>query len=192
MVTSISSIAASDAAAAHAANPNRPLIDVRTEAEFAGRHARGAQSWPLDQITPAAVAERFAQSEPALLLCQSGSRAERAAKHWQEAGLAATVVTGGTEAGLADGLPMTVGKRRFDIQRQIQVIVGSLVITGVILGYTVNPGWLILSGAIGGGLLFAGLSGRCLLGELLAVMPWNHSAGCALPSQPTSPAGQPD
>jgi hypothetical protein len=48
------------------------------------------------------------------------------------------------------------------------------VLLGVVLGATVAPGFYALSGFVGAGLLFAGVSGFCGMARLLAVMPWNR------------------
>jgi hypothetical protein len=47
----------------------------------------------------------------------------------------------------------------------------------VILGVTVNSWFLLLSGFVGCGLIFAGLTDWCGMGLLLARMPWNNRAG---------------
>jgi hypothetical protein len=52
-------------------------------------------------------------------------------------------------------------------------VAGSLVLLGVILSQTVAPGWIWLSGFVGAGLTFAGISGFCGMARLLAAMPWN-------------------
>jgi len=40
----------------------------------------------------------------------------------------------------------------------------------------VSPWFFALSGFVGAGLTFAGLSGTCAMASLLAVMPWNRRA----------------
>jgi rhodanese-related sulfurtransferase len=58
--------------------------------------------------------------------------------------------------------------------RQVQIAAGSLVLLGLILGTWVAPGWIAISGFVGAGLVFAGVSGFCGMARLLAVMPWNR------------------
>jgi len=60
--------------------------------------------------------------------------------------------------------------------RQVQIAAGSLVLLGVILSQTVAPGWIWLSGFVGAGLTYAGISGVCGMARLLAAMPWNQVA----------------
>ncbi|SQC15603.1 Rhodanese-related sulfurtransferase [Klebsiella pneumoniae] len=54
---------------------------------------------------------------------------------------------------------------------------GVLILLGVLLGYTVNGGFFLLSGAVGAGLTFAGVTGFCGMARLLATMPWNRRQG---------------
>jgi rhodanese-related sulfurtransferase len=61
------------------------------------------------------------------------------------------------------------------LMQQVQIVAGSLVLLGVVLGYLLNPAFFLLSGFVGAGLLFAGLSGWCGMALLLAKMPWNRS-----------------
>jgi len=61
----------------------------------------------------------------------------------------------------------------FPIDRQTQIIMGSLVLLGIILSVFVNNYWLILSGIISLGLINAGITGWCGLGLFIAKMPWN-------------------
>jgi hypothetical protein len=43
-----------------------------------------------------------------------------------------------------------------------------------VLGYSVSSGFFLLSGFVGAGLLFAGVTGFCGMARLLKVMPWNR------------------
>jgi hypothetical protein len=56
----------------------------------------------------------------------------------------------------------------------VQLIAGSMVLTGVVLGTLVNPWWLALSAFFGAGLTFAGATGTCGLAVVLLKMPWNR------------------
>ena len=65
-------------------------------------------------------------------------------------------------------------KGSFSIIRQVHIVAGGMVFTGVLLSVFVSPWWAILPGFFGAGLLFAGLTGFCGLGLILAKMPWNR------------------
>jgi hypothetical protein len=93
------------------------------------------------------------------------------------------ILEGGMVAWRKAGLPIKEGKKRLPIERQIQLIVGSGVLTGVLLGVFVNPWFLVIPGFFGAGLTFAGLSGTCALGILLGKAPWNKLAAPSAQSQ---------
>ena len=59
--------------------------------------------------------------------------------------------------------------------RRVMDTAGLLILTGVVLGYSVSPLWFGLSGFIGAGLTFAGLSGTCGMARVLMLMPWNKA-----------------
>lgn len=64
-------------------------------------------------------------------------------------------------------------KAPIDLMRQVQIIAGSLVVLGVILGLFISPNYILISGFVGAGLLFAGVSGFCGMARILSFMPWN-------------------
>jgi hypothetical protein len=49
------------------------------------------------------------------------------------------------------------------------------VVMGAVLSLTVDPHWVYLSGFVGLGLAFAGLTNICAMASLLRKMPWNRS-----------------
>lgn len=61
--------------------------------------------------------------------------------------------------------------------RQVQIVAGSLVFLGTILGVLVSPNFLILSGFVGAGLVFSGVTNTCAMGLLLAKLPYNQRSG---------------
>ena len=151
------------------------LLDVRTPAEFTAIHAVGAINVPLDRLEPSQVKD-LAKGGDLLVLCHSGARARVAAEKLEQSGLRCLVVDGGTMAWDAAGLPVNRTTRQvLPLDRQVQLTVGPLILLGVILGWQVDPRWLILSGFIGAGLTFAGASGFCGLAYVLGRMPWNQA-----------------
>lgn len=58
--------------------------------------------------------------------------------------------------------------------RQVQIVAGSLVFVGTVLGAFVSPWFLILSGFVGAGLVFAGATNTCAMAMLLAKLPYNQ------------------
>lgn len=68
------------------------------------------------------------------------------------------------------------GTHRLSLLRQAQLVAGAMALAGFVLGTFVAPGFHLLSGVVGVGLLHAGLSGRCGMASLLGRLPWNRGA----------------
>ena len=157
--------------------PLLALIDVRTPVEFAEVHVPKAVNVPLDQLDLTAILKNRsgAADQPTYLLCRSGARAIKAAEKFAKAGHdVGVVVEGGTLAWIEAGLPVDRGTAKvISLERQVRIGAGSLVLLGVILAFLVNPYFIGLSGFVGAGLVFAGISDWCGMGLLLAKAPWN-------------------
>jgi len=155
------------------AQPSAPLIDVRTPVEFAEVHVPQARSVPLDELKPDLL--QLQKDQPVYLLCRSGQRATKAADKFTKDGFAQPVVVeGGTLAWIEANLPVTRGQTRvISLERQVRIAAGAIVLTGVLLARFVNFNFIWLSGFVGAGLIFAGITDFCGMGLLLAKMPWN-------------------
>ncbi len=152
------------------------LLDVRTPNEFAAAHVPGAHLVPLDELDCATfLQQRGAGDNPIYVLCQSGSRARRAIEKFQRAGCDRCVlVEGGTQAWLDAGLPVNRRETQtLPLMRQVQIVVGTASAAGALLALVVDKWFALIPLVMGGGLLFAGISGFCGLALLLAKMPWN-------------------
>ncbi len=147
------------------------LVDVRSPIEYETEHIAGAINLPLETLE--SRCEEVPRGGQLVVICRSGKRAERGAYALLGRGFQPKVMEGGMIAWRKAGLPIKEGKKRLPIERQIQLIVGSGVLTGVLLGVFVNPWFLVIPGFFGAGLTFAGLSGTCALGILLSKAPWN-------------------
>jgi rhodanese-related sulfurtransferase len=157
------------------------LLDVRTGPEFAAAHVPGARLATLDRLDPAGfMRARGTCDRTVYLICQSGSRARKAAQQFKAAGFGGCVVVeGGTQGWVDAGLPVIRGQSRvLPLMRQVQVTVGLVSAVGALLALTVNPLFALIPLVMGSGLLFAGLTGICGLALLLAKMPWNEGTGC--------------
>lgn len=155
------------------------VIDVRTPVEFQEVHVTAARNVPLDQLKPAQVMESRTGTadSPLYVLCRSGSRGQMACKNFETAGFTNVVnVSGGTEACIAAGIPVNRGKKAMSLERQVRIAAGAIVLTGVLLAQFVNPNFMWLSGFVGAGLMFAGITDTCAMGMLIARMPWNQCA----------------
>lgn len=163
----------------HQRGAARFLIDVRSPAEYRAGHIAGAHNEPLGNLDPVRLAERLRgeglnSGDELYLICQKGQRARQAAERLSALLPGVQVIEGGTDACLACGMPREGSGGGLELQRQVQISAGSLVLLGVVLGTWVHPGWYLLSGFVGAGLTFAGLSGTCGLALVLARMPWNR------------------
>ena len=81
----------------------------------------------------------------------------------------------GGHDGLASGpAARSRGPKVLSVDRQVQLIAGGMVLTGLALGTLVNPWFLAISAFFGAGLTFAGATGTCGLALVLLKMPWNR------------------
>jgi rhodanese-related sulfurtransferase len=149
------------------------LVDVRERGEYRGEHIPGATCMPLSSLQ----ADQIPQGDrPIVLYCQTGNRSADAARRLFAAGWTSlTHLEGGLQAWKAAGHPTQVNpKAPISIMRQVQIIAGTLILTGTILGAVVSPWFLLLSGAVGAGLTFAGVTGSCMMATLLGKLPYNR------------------
>ena len=155
------------------------LIDVRTPVEFREVHVDIARNVPLDRLDPAGLmqARSGSNDEPLYIVCRSGSRGQQACEKFAKAGYSNVVnVEGGTLACIDAGLPVVRGKKMMSLERQVRIAAGSIVLTGAILAWFVDPAFVGLSAFVGAGLVFAGITDTCGMGMALARMPWNRCA----------------
>jgi len=150
------------------------LVDIRESDEFAREHLPGAHHVPLSGFNAADF--NGERDRIAIFHCASGARTAEAAPRILATAFAEVYQL---EQGLSGwkkaGLPTVVNRSMpISLQRQVQITAGMMVLLGVILGYAVSPWFFALSGFVGAGLTFAGLSGTCAMASLLAVMPWNR------------------
>lgn len=154
------------------------VVDVRSAAEFEAQHIRGSYHVPLNTLAEhtAELARHLDDpSSPLVLVCQSGVRAEQGRRHLAAAGLdRAHVLDGGVAAWIAAGHEVVRGRTAWALERQVRLVAGSLVLTGVLGGRLVTPKLRLLAGGIGAGLTFSALSNTCAMGAALARLPFNR------------------
>jgi len=155
-------------------NQGALLVDVREADEHARERIPGAVNRPLAGLASLDVGDR-----PVIYHCRSGMRTQAHAGPLAEAagGNDCYILAGGIDAWRKAGLPTAIDRHQpLEVMRQVQLIAGALVLAGVILGWFVAPGFTLLSGMIGAGLMMAGATGWCGLARLLLRMPWNRRA----------------
>ncbi len=153
------------------------IVDVREKDEFEAEHVKESVHVPLSSFASQApgILEQIKDQE-IVLMCRSGKRAQLARDQIAAMGfdLQCQVYKGGILAWKKQGGPtVATRKNHFPILRQVQIVAGFLVLMAVIAAFSVDIRFAALAGFVGAGLLFAGITGQCLMAELLAKMPWN-------------------
>ena len=152
------------------------LVDIREAEEYAREHVHGSLPMPLSTFDGQDLT--ILRSRPAVIfMCQSGNRT---CTHYRRLAAAASrescVLAGGMIAWKSAGLPTNLDRSQpIEMQRQVMIAAGSLVLLGLLLAIAVSPWFIILTVFIGCGLVFAGITGWCGLARLLRLMPWNAS-----------------
>lgn len=150
------------------------LVDVRTPAEFESVHIRGSYNVPLDQL--AEHTDELALDGHVVLVCQSGKRASQAYQKLAAAGFdSVDVLDGGIAAYEASGGQVIRRGNRWDMNRQVRMAAGSLVLLGTLAGQLVHPRLGLLAGAVGAGLTYSAISDSCAMASVLSRMPWNRA-----------------
>ncbi|UTY56113.1 rhodanese family protein [Massilia sp. erpn] len=151
------------------------LIDIRAADEHARERIAQARHLPLEKLL-AGTADALPPGQSVIFHCRSGQRTRQ-----QAAALAACapgtayVLEGGLDGWKQAGLPVLRDvSQPLELQRQVQIAAGSMIVLGSVLGATLTPWLYLLPGFIGCGLVFAGISGFCGLARLLMKMPWNR------------------
>jgi len=150
------------------------LIDVRESPEYAAEHIPEAQLLPLSTFDPARVPQETGKK--VVLHCVMGMRSAQAGQKLLDAGFTTVYnFRGGVQAWKDAGYATAGGQRTpLSLQRQEQIASGSLVLLGTLLGGLVSPWFLLLSGVVGVGLVYAGVSGMRGMATLLARLPYNQ------------------
>lgn len=154
------------------------LVDIREFDERARSRIPAARHAPLSRLDKLEIGTEA----PAVIFhCRSGNRtAGNAERLAQCTDYEAFILDGGIDAWKSAGLPVLESKGQpIEIMRQVQITAGSLVFIGTALGALVHPGFYALAAFVGAGLIFAGVSGSCMMARLLSFAPWNRRAAKA-------------
>jgi len=153
------------------------FIDVRERHEYHAEHIKNAMNIPLGALEQSI--DRIPKDKTLIFYCKSGNRSQKALEqlihHLSD--IPCYSLIGGIDAGKKEfeiERSSTTGcKMRLSVERQTFVIIGIFLILGGIFAFTINPLFQLVPFVIGGGMIFAGLSGFCGLSKVLAMMPWN-------------------
>jgi rhodanese-related sulfurtransferase len=157
-------------------NQGAVLVDIRGADEHAREHIARARHVPMERLKSGGLPVDGASA--VIFHCRSGNRTQLNAQVLGESTACdAYVLEGGLDAWKKAGLPVvTDASQPLELQRQVQIVAGSLIVLGAVLGATVSPWFHALSGFVGAGLVFAGASGFCGMARVLMLMPWNRKA----------------
>lgn len=150
------------------------FVDVRTPGEYRSRHIKGSYNIPLDDIGK--VARDFSDlNGKVIFLCKSGARSTRACVNVSMISHSENLFSldGGFEELEKVGFEIVEGRGLWDIERQVRLVAGSLIVLGVGSGYFVSNLFFLLSGFVGVGLMFAAITNTCTMGMILMKMPYN-------------------
>ncbi|WP_028600917.1 rhodanese family protein [Ottowia thiooxydans] len=157
-------------------NQGAILVDIRASDEHARERIALAHHVPMERLKNGTLPLEGASA--VIFHCRSGNRTQVNAQALGSCTACdAYVLEGGLDAWKKAGLPVVADvSQPLELQRQVQIAAGSLIMVGAVLGATVSPWFHALSGFVGAGLVFAGVSGFCGLARLLMKMPWNQRA----------------
>lgn len=153
------------------------LVDIREPMEHAREAILGAKLCPLSQLDQARLSALAGKNASAVIFhCQGGKRTRDNADRLQACGPPqAYMLEGGLAGWKSAGYPTRIDRAQpIELQRQVQIAAGSLILLGLVLAWLVSPLFLALTAFVGGGLVFAGTSGWCGMAHLLALLPWNR------------------
>lgn len=150
------------------------LMDIREADEHAREKIPGARHFPLSRLG----AEMPTDGDRLVIFhCRTGARTKANAPALATAAseYEAYLLEGGLDAWKKAGLPVALDRSEpIEINRQVQIGTGSLVLLGVTLGTFVAPVFYGIAAFVGAGLVFAGTTGFCGMAKILARMPWNQ------------------
>lgn len=156
-------------------NPRTRLIDVRTPGEFAAAHISGSYNVPLDLLREHRSELTADHEDPIVLVCASGARAEQARNVLESAGLGQlSVLSGGITGWQQHDAPVNRGSGTWAMERQVRLVAGLLVLTGVLASTAYEPlKWV--AGFVGGGLTVAAITNTCAMSRVLGLLPHNRT-----------------
>lgn len=150
------------------------LIDVRSPGEFQSVHLAKSVNIPLDVLERGCSEVASAVSGPVVLICAQGVRSQQAAQLLAGEGLGdLRVLEGGINSWQSAGHEVQRGQGHWAMDRQVRLVAGSLVLSGVLASTKVAAAkWL--AGAIGAGLTYSAVSNSCAMAKVLGYLPYNR------------------
>jgi rhodanese-related sulfurtransferase len=155
------------------------IIDVRERDEYEVEHVENSVNVPLSAFSTVApgVLNQL-KDRKIVFMCRSGVRATQAFEQAKGLGFddahTYRVYPGGIMSWMKQGKPVRkADKAPLPLMRQMQIIVGSLLVVFTLMGTFLNPWFSLVAAVMALGLLSAGLTGNCAVAALLSKAPWN-------------------
>ena len=156
---------------------NLKIFDIRETDEYQREHIVGAQNILLSELDNYDFSE-LKDTDTIVFYCQAGNRTKQCEPKLKQLQLEQVkILEGGLSAWQKNGGIITKNKKApLPIMRQVQIVAGILITIGVILSFLVSPYFALLSGFVGVGLTFAGITGFCGMANLLMKLPYNQKS----------------
>jgi len=134
------------------------VIDVRSPAEFETAHIADSYNVPLGLLAQHAAQFAARLDRRVVLVCASGARAAQAQLRLAGVGPRNLhLLAGGVPGYAAAGGQVVRGRARWSLERQVRLVAGSLVLTGLVASLRAPKAGL-LAGGVGAGLTFSALT----------------------------------
>jgi len=154
-------------------DPNVKFLDVRSAFEFIETHIKDSINIPIDMLG-AKVDELSKAGNQYIVFCRTGNRSPMAADMLIQAGLHnVKVMEGGMTSWQKERFPVIKGQGGISLERQVRLIAGILVLTGVLLSLLVHPAFAAIPIFVSCGLILSGLTDNCMMAALLMKLPYN-------------------
>lgn len=150
------------------------IVDVRSAAEYQRQTIAKSINLPLDELDVSRWRKLVTEDNKSIcLVCQTGVRSKKAfdvVKGWASGDIYSLL------GGINNISKELLGSKQSSVlplTQQVFIAVGILVLTGVVLGFSVNPDFYLINGLVGAGLVLTGITGFCGIAKVLLWMPWN-------------------
>lgn len=170
---SLRMISAKEALSEIEKNPATKLLDVRSALEFAQAHIKESINIPIDMIG-IKINELSRPGQGYIVLCRTGNRSPMAADMLIQSGINdVKIMSGGMTSWQKEKLPVIKGEGGISLERQIRLIAGSFILSGIVLSWLFHWAFIFVAVFVSCGLIYSGLTDNCFMGMLLMKLPYN-------------------
>lgn len=156
-------------------DPQVKVLDVRSALEFSQLHIKDSINIPIDMLS-AKIKDLSENKQGYIVLCRTGNRSPMAADMLIQSGVQGVkVMQGGITEWQKEKLPLIKGEGGISLERQVRIIAGTLILSGIVLSWLINWGFISISLFVSCGLIYAGITDNCLMGMFLLRLPYNRN-----------------